>query len=331
MQKVRVGLVGVGPGSIAQRMHIPSLARIPEAEIVAVASRSGQDIGQLVRRYGAWAEMFAAEELDLVFVMTPAVSHKAIVMAALKRGIAVFCEKPPALTVDDSRMMVEEAKRREIPLLFGFNRRFAPVYVRLKQLAEQRGCHTLILQKTRGQTEMMTAAKIEANNRRHVLQTPIEGTPAVEFMPHLFDVALWINGSVSGYHCVSRHLYGSAVSYSALGYLEHDNGAVSLVSYDEISGQGSERVTLLGRSITGVVTGGALSPNEIRIDDCGQTEIIVGPTDRLEYSGFLAQARYIVRCVAEDKPVKFDAAGAIEALRLALAFDSGNSLERTQI
>jgi predicted dehydrogenase len=323
--KVKIGLVGVGPGSIAQRVHIPSLRRIPEADIVAVASRSGTDIGQPARMYTDWAEMLDGEPLDLVYVMTPTVAHPPAVMAALERGIHVVCEKPPALTVAETRAMVESAKARGLNLLFCFNRRFAPTYVRLKHLADERGCHTLILEKTRGHTEAITPQMMEAANECWEEQAAREGGPIFEFVPHLFDLALWISGPVSAHTFSVRRLYGSSVNLSALGYLEHENGARSVVVYEEITGCGTERVTLYGPAITAEATGGTFARNQLRVDDRGQTEVFSGPEDRLEYGGFLQMSQHIVQCVAESRAVDFDPTDAIEAVRLALAFDPTQS------
>jgi len=318
-QKVKIGLVGVGPGSIAQRVHIPSLRRIPEANIVAVASRSGTDIGQTGRIYTDWAEMLDNELLDLVYVMTPTVAHPPAVMAALERGIHVVCEKPPALTVAETRSMVEAAKTRGLNLLFCFNRRFAPTYVRLKQLADERGCHTLILQKTRGLTQAVTPQTMEAANQCWEKEAAREGGPIFEFVPHLFDLALWINGPVSAHAFSVRRLYGSSVNLSALGYLEHENGARSVVVYEEITGRDTERVTLYGPAITAEVTGGMFARNRLRVDDRGQTEVFASPEDRLQYGGFLQMSQHVVQCVAEGRAMDFPA-DAVEVMRLALAF-----------
>lgn len=320
-RRVRIGLVGVGPGSIAQRVHIPSLRRIPEAEIVAVASRSCTDIGQPVRAYTDWAQMLDSEPLDLVYVMTPTVTHPPIVMAALERGMHVVCEKPPALTVAETQAMVAAAKARGLNLLFGFNRRFAPTYVRLKRLAGERGCHTLILEKTRGQTEPVTPQWVAAANERWSEQAAREGGPIAEFAAHLFDLALWLNGPVSAHTFTGRRLYGSTVNLSALGYLEHENGARTVVVYEEISGCSTERVTLHGSAITAEASGGMLAPNQLRVDDRGHTTVLPGPEDRLEYGGFLPMAQHFVRCVAEGRTVDPDPALAIEVMRLTLAFD----------
>ena len=327
---VKIGLVGVGPGSIAQRVHIPSLNRIPEANIVAVASRSGTGIGQPVRIYRDWAEMLDSEQLDLVYVMTPTVAHPAVVMAVLERGIHVLCEKPPALNLAETVAMVEAAQARELNLLFGFNRRFAPTYVRLKQIADERGCHTLILEKARCRAEAIGPSTMEAANKRWNEQAAREGGPIFEFVAHLFDLALWVNGPVSSHSFSVRPLHGSSVNLSAVGYLEHLSGARSVVIYEEIAGRAMERVTLHGPAVSAEATGGALGPNQLRVDDRGHTEVYPGPADPLEYGGFLQMSQHMINCVATGGALDYRAADAVETMRLTLAFDPSQSREAGQ-
>jgi len=91
--------------------------------------------------------------------------------------------------------------------------------------------------------------------------------------------------------------------------------------YEEITGRDTEQVTLHGPAITAEAKGGMFAPNQLRVDDRGQSTAFSAPEDRLEYGGFLQMSQHIVRCVAEGQAVDFDPTDAVEAVRLALAFD----------
>ncbi len=108
-----------------------------------------------------------------------------------------------------------------------------------------------------------------------------------------------------------------------MGYLEHENGARTVVVYEEITGRGVERVTLYGSAITAEATGGMFAPSQVQVDDRNQTEVFPSPEDRLAYGGFLQLSQHIVHCVAEGRMVDFDLTDAVEAMRLSLAFDPG--------
>ena len=79
--------------------------------------------------------MLDDDDVDAVFIATRHHSHAALTSAALERGKAVFVEKPLALSRAElgracSTPSTETGNDR---LMVGFNRRFAPLLVDLKQ------------------------------------------------------------------------------------------------------------------------------------------------------------------------------------------------------
>ena len=76
-------------------------------------------------------------EVGLVFVTSSNGAHKPLVMAALKAGKAVMCEKPIATTLADAREMVEEAEKRGLFFQIGFELRYSKLYMMVKDWADQ--------------------------------------------------------------------------------------------------------------------------------------------------------------------------------------------------
>jgi predicted dehydrogenase/threonine dehydrogenase-like Zn-dependent dehydrogenase len=81
------------------------------------------------------AAAIADPAVDTVVVATRHDSHARYVLHALRAGKHVFCEKPLCLTLEELREIEVEARSRPAQtLMVGFNRRFAPQVVRIKQL-----------------------------------------------------------------------------------------------------------------------------------------------------------------------------------------------------
>jgi predicted dehydrogenase len=73
------------------------------------------------------------ESLDAIFIVTRHRSHATKVCRALETGKAVFCEKPLALTREELDQVAETiTKTGNDRLMVGFNRRFAPLFTKLK-------------------------------------------------------------------------------------------------------------------------------------------------------------------------------------------------------
>lgn len=133
----------VGAGSYATKVLIPAF-REAGAEFLAIASSRGTTATYAGRKFG-FAEatsdvdtLLAYPKLDTVVIATRHDSHAALVCRALKAGKHVFVEKPLALNAEHVDQIEETWSTLREPrlLMVGFNRRFAPHTVRIRELLE---------------------------------------------------------------------------------------------------------------------------------------------------------------------------------------------------
>ncbi len=140
MSKVRIGIVGVG--WVAQVVHIPTLLKMPEAEVVAICDRDrarvrlvGEKFG-ITRQYTDVAQMLEHEQLDAVDVCTSTDAHKDVALAALKAGKDVLVEKPIARTYAEALAIADAARESHRKLMVGMNHRFRPDTMILKSFIQ---------------------------------------------------------------------------------------------------------------------------------------------------------------------------------------------------
>ena len=72
-------------------------------------------------------------------IASPHSQHVAQIVAAVRQGLHVFCEKPLALDLESARNAVAAGEEAGRVLAVGFNRRFLPAYQRLLHLVSSRG------------------------------------------------------------------------------------------------------------------------------------------------------------------------------------------------
>jgi predicted dehydrogenase len=77
-----------------------------------------------------------AQDLDAVFVCTPDFLHEEHALAALDRGLAVYLEKPMAITIAGCDRLLKAARRKKARLFVGHNMRYMTVIRRMKQLID---------------------------------------------------------------------------------------------------------------------------------------------------------------------------------------------------
>lgn len=141
--EARVGVIGAG--HYAGRVLIPAL-RETEASLVALANTGGINAVHYGKRHGFQRVTTDIESLlqdatiDTIVIATRHDSHASLAANALRAGKHTFVEKPLALTYEQLELVREAwtfaTNRDSRILMVGFNRRFAPLVKRMKQMLE---------------------------------------------------------------------------------------------------------------------------------------------------------------------------------------------------
>lgn len=133
---IGIGLVGLG--KIARDQHLPVIARSPDLDLIAVASRNASH-GE-VPSYSDLDSMLAAEPniQAVVLCQPPQVRYEAA-RAALLAGKHVFLEKPPGATLSEVQALIDLATAMKTTLFASWHSREAAAVPLARQwLAERR-------------------------------------------------------------------------------------------------------------------------------------------------------------------------------------------------
>lgn len=135
-EPVRWGIASTG--RIAASM-CEALATLPDAQIVAVGSRTQESADTFAKRFdiphahGSYEDLFADDDVDIVYVASPHSHHHAMTIAALDAGKHVLCEKAFALNAPQAREMVAAAARNDRFLMEAMWTWFIPAVVEVRQ------------------------------------------------------------------------------------------------------------------------------------------------------------------------------------------------------
>ena len=127
-RKLRLALIGGGPGSFIGAMHWQAARRDDRYEILTgvlssdpeKSKQAGRELG-MERLYASVEEMLEGESshtdgVDAVAIMTPNDSHFSYSIAALERGFDVICDKPMTNTLEEAGVL--HKKVQETGLIF---------------------------------------------------------------------------------------------------------------------------------------------------------------------------------------------------------------------
>jgi predicted dehydrogenase/threonine dehydrogenase-like Zn-dependent dehydrogenase len=143
-----VGLGVLGAGNFAQNTLLPALKGIPEVRFIGVCNATGPRSRNAAERFGfsycsnSEQELLEDPKIKAVLIATRHNLHASQSLAALRAGKSVFCEKPLCLDEDELAKLVRAISARDLAgdapfLMVGFNRRFAPMAVRMKKFLSE--------------------------------------------------------------------------------------------------------------------------------------------------------------------------------------------------
>ena len=134
-----VALGVLGAGNFANAVLLPAIKKQRGVELVGIASVGGLHAQAAGHKFGfAYA---ASDEEDVLndpaintlVILTRHEAHAGLVVKALRAGKHVFVEKPLAIDADGLKKVQAALKKAPGLLTVGFNRRFAPLAVRLNE------------------------------------------------------------------------------------------------------------------------------------------------------------------------------------------------------
>ena len=134
-EKIKIGFIGAG--SFAQNSLLPNIKNV---NLVTVATSQGHTSKSVAQKYGFnnatcdTDEVIQNNSINTVFIATRHNTHASNVLKSIKAGKNVFVEKPLCMNHAELEEIKNEYEKQNVHLMVGFNRRFAPHIIRVKEL-----------------------------------------------------------------------------------------------------------------------------------------------------------------------------------------------------
>ena len=224
MKRLRIGVAGLGR---AFTVMAPAF-RDARVELVAAADPRGEALERFRQDYGGRTyrtvdEMCADKSVDVVYVATPHEFHAQHARLAAASGKHLLIEKPMALSLEDSRTMIDAARAAGVQLLVGHSHSYDAPIARARELIRS-GAY--------GAVRMITA--LDYTDWLYRPRRPEELGAAIQNQAsHQVDIVRLLAGgevrSVRAYTGNWDHARPAQAAYSC--QLSFDNGVFATLVY----------------------------------------------------------------------------------------------------
>src|SRR5258708_3615349 len=220
--KGRLGIGLIGLGRLGRVYARDLSSRIAETRLVAVSDPFGSLASEVAaefdvsKHYTDPLAMIDDPAVDAVAIVSPTSTHRDLVIAAASRGKPMFCEKPPALALDEIVEMQKAIAKSGVFFQMGFMRRFDAGYASAKKQIEEGRIGTPLVFKSTSRDPFRPS--LEYANPKS------SGGMIIDMGIHDFDLARWFMGDVRTVSAI-----GGTIAYPELATVgDIDNAIVSL-------------------------------------------------------------------------------------------------------
>ena len=315
---LRVGVVGCGGIS---PFHLRGWQRIPEVRVAALvdadparAEHRRREHALDVPVYGTIDDMLAAEQPDVVDILTPPALHVEHCLAAARAGAHVVCQKPLAPTFDEAAALVATLANHPRVFVVHENHRYRPWF---QDVLEQCGSGAL------GPVRFMRLEQHDSHEPPETFKVASERGVLLEYGVHIVDLVRALLGEPSKVTArtarINARVQGESLAHVVLEYPQAT--AVIEITW-RASGVDRGSAIVLGEE------GEAVWHGRLTRGDVGRYRVVRGssvvrddrrsPTEEYE-EAFCAFQRALVDAILAGAPLPQPASDNLRTLAITFA------------
>jgi predicted dehydrogenase len=224
----------IGAGSFARTVLLPEFKKRSDVQLRAIATQRGMTAEHAKAQFGFEVcttdagQVLADPTINAVLIATRHASHADLVIQALQAGKYVLVEKPLAVSHEQLARVAEARSASQSFLMVGFNRRFAPLAVKMRsELAAHAGPKNLTIRVNAGTLPKESWLNVSDEGQGRIVG---EGCHFVDLARALVGspiVSVQAQGSMAGADELAATLAFADGSLAALSYTAQGDSSYS--------------------------------------------------------------------------------------------------------
>lgn len=243
-----IGIIGAGR---IGKLHAENISRLVPGVVIAGISdvHMTEDIRSWAQGLGILRitanpqDIITDSEIQAIIICSSTETHADMIIAAAKAGKHVFCEKPIDLSVQKGLLAVETARKNNVRLQLGFNRRFDHNFRKIRELSKAGTVGDIHIVKITSRDPAPPSPAYVASS----------GGIFLDMMIHDFDMARFQAGSdITEVHAIGSVLVDPEIGKAgdidtAIVTLKFANGAIGVIDNSRQAVYGyDQRVEVFG-------------------------------------------------------------------------------------
>lgn len=301
----------VGAGGRGQSAHYPSVSRLEDVSIEAVAEQDDSRMQTVVEKYSIprsfedYRKMLETVDLDIVYCIMNEKWVTPIAIDCMNAGKHIAIEKPPGQNAAETQQMLDAAVANDVYCMVTYQRRYGAVTREAMRLVAERGPATLAI------GEFHKPGDPDADDMSSMWNDICHVTDLVRHMigSEVVEVSAYQDAQENG----AKNVFNGLIRFA--------NNAIAIVSGNRCSGGRVLRSELHGRGVGCYMMH---MPKQIEICEDGKDRRIVpgweltgtNPQDEPAYEGVLAMHQHFVDCVRNGETPCSDIRDVIQSSHL---------------
>ena len=256
MEKVRVGIIGLGNQGTHYMAGLFNPGKIPNGVVTALCDNNPakieimktRTVGQDIAYFENYIDMLDSGLCDMVMVVVPHYFHPEMVIECLKRGIHVICDKPAGVYTKQVKEMNEVAKQSNALFAMMFNQRTNCVYRKMREIVQEGGIGEL-QRVTWIITDWYRTQQYYDSGSWRATWEGEGGGVLFNQCPHQIDLVQWVVGElpvqVNGF-CQFGKWHDIEVEDEVTAYFRYKNGATGVFITTTGEAPGTNRFEISG-------------------------------------------------------------------------------------
>jgi inositol 2-dehydrogenase len=330
--RLAIGLIGAGR---LGRVYARDLAsRIAETRLVAIADpveAVAKEVAaefDVPKYYGEPAALIDDPAVDALVIVSPTHTHRELVIAAASRKKPTFCEKPPALSLDEVAAMQDAVSSSGMFLQMGFMRRFDSGYASAKKQIEDGRIGTPLVFKSTSRDPFRPS--LEYANPTS------SGGMLLDMGIHDFDLARWFMGEVRTVSTI-----GATIAYPELATVGDIDNAVASLTFasGKLGVVDLSRSGIYGYDISTEILG---LEGTLKIGYLRETPVMLLTKNSVAHDtvpyfmerfrdAYTTQLQNFAQNVQQERPAPITIEDGLEALRIGVAATRAHETGRSVV